>query len=629
MISCKSVAPRSTSQPQLFAGQVQLSAGRAVLGEGRTSARGGFTLLEVLIATAVTLIMMISLAQIFKIIGDSMQQGRSVLQLNNQLRNVVYRLRSDLDHLTVIPAPPMNPSSGQGYLKIFDGSMTDFTTANVISQAASRFGDVDDILMATVRAGDVWFTGKVPRYIVEQRAPQRDAPGDFELISIASQHAEVAVFLQPLVTNLNNPNRDPTLFLNSPQGATAFEDIDSDGFPDGFRLHYRTLLIRPDLNLTSDAVISDLSAVAPAGTLPAGVMDSSISPSGNNENWTITQPWPGLPSPLPSPLCDMAVAHQQCDLSMRRVFNTGGNGFDFVAANSLQDLVDPANRFAHVQVPLPGSVSTTMPVLALGRSLAITSDPDGNLGTGNFQVGSGFMHPAFVLLGSRAGEDLLANDVLAFDIKLFDPNVALVSSVSGDLALSPNDPGYYSVVNTGAVLSQGGYVDLAWAKKMSDHFGVSPNDNRLSSLSGFSTGTTFTSALIKSGNVYGVGTTPHLLQPSYDTYTSRYEGDGVLQAQLDGRTGVCRINGSVDLYGASGNDIPNLSPVDAWRTAADMGTDGIDNVNSFAGVDDSSELETSPPFPMALRGLKISVRLEDPATRQVKQMSAAKEFISQ
>lgn len=632
MISCKSVAPSSTSQSQPSAGQLQPTASAAMARGRRGTVRGGFTLLEVLIATAVTLIMMISLAQIFKIIGDSMQQGRSVLQLNNQLRNVVYRLRSDLDHLTVIPAPPVDPSTGQGYLQIFDGSITDYTAGMTFLEPvsnrfgpASRFGDVDDILMGTVRAGDVWFTGKVPRYIVEKRAPVRDVPADFEMVSIASQHAEVAVFLQPLVTSLNNPNRDPAVFLNAPEGAIAFEDNDPfANFPDGFRLHYRTLLIRPDLNLTTDTTISDLSSTALAGTLPGGVMDSSISLSGNNENWTITQQWPGLPSPL----CDMALAHQQCDLSMRRVFNTGGGGFDFMAANSLQDLVDPANRFAHAQVPLPNSVSTTMPVLALGRSLSITSDPSGTLGTSNFQVGSGFLHPAFVLMGNRAGEDLLASDILAFDIKLFDPQVSLVSSASGDLVLSPNDPGYASIVNGGTAVAQGEYVDLAWAKKMFDHFGVSPNDNRLSSLSGFSTGTTFTEALRKSGNIYGVGTTPYLLQPTYDTYTTRYEGDGVLQAQLDGRTGVCRINGAVDLYGASGNDSSNLSPVDAWRTAADMGTDGIDNASSLAGVDDPSEMETSPPFPMPLRGLKISVRMEDPSTRQVKQMSASKEFVS-
>lgn len=650
MILCKSVAPSSSSQAQQTAGHEQRTASceqpsvsQTEVKRRRGAARGGFTLLEVLIATAVTLIMMISLAQIFKIIGDSMQQGRSVLQLNNQLRNVVYRLRSDLDHLTVIPVPPIDPSTGQGYLQIFDGSITDFTAgtkvlepvSNSVGQA-NRFGDVDDILMGTVRAGDVWFTGKVPRYIVEKRAPDRNVLADFEMLSIASQHAEVAVFLQPLVTSLDNPNRDPAVFLNSPQGAVDFEDNDMfPNFPDGFRLHYRTLLIRPDLNLTTDTTISDLSSTALAGTLPGGVMNGSISLSGNNENWTITQQWPGLATPLPSPLCDMALAHQQCDLSMRRVFNTGGGGFDFVAANSLQDLVDPANRFAHVQVPLPNSVSTTMPVLALGRSLSVTSDPNGTLGTSNFQVGSGFLHPAFVLMGNRAGEDMLASDILAFDIKLFDPDVALISSAGRDLVLSPNDPGYASIVNSGDIVSRGEYVDLAWAKKMKDHFSsvtiISPDTRGiLSSLSGFSTGTAFTNALIKSGNIHGLKAsgTALLLQPTYDTYTTSYEGDGVLQAELDGRTGVCRINGAVALYGASGNDSSNLSTVDAWRTAADMGTDGIDNSNSFAGVDDPSEMETSPPFPMPLRGLKISVRMEDPATRQVKQMSAAKEFVS-
>ncbi len=52
------------------------------------AARRGFTLLEVLIATAVTLLMMLSLAQVFKVIGDSMKQGRAALELNSRLRNV-------------------------------------------------------------------------------------------------------------------------------------------------------------------------------------------------------------------------------------------------------------------------------------------------------------------------------------------------------------------------------------------------------------------------------------------------------------------------------------------------------------------------------------------------------------
>ena len=315
-------------------------------------ARGGFTLLEVLIATAVTLLMMISLAQIFKVIGDSMQEGRSVLQLNNRLRSVVYRLRSDLDNLTVIPAPPADPSTGSGYLEVFDGSTTDFTAATKISTAASRFGDVDDILMATVRAGDVWFTGKVPQFVLLKTAPDPNIPSHFDLKSIASQHAEVAVFLQPLVTNDGNPNnRDPGFFLTSALKEAAYQDTDSFvGFPDSFRLHYRTLLIRPDLNLAS-------------GVLPNGV-DSS------GDDWLRSVPLPGAPTPL----CDMAAAHYQCDLSIRRVYDPSDNNVrDEIAANSLEDLADPANRFAHVQISIPGTVSTTMPVMAL--SLIHISEP--------------------------------------------------------------------------------------------------------------------------------------------------------------------------------------------------------------------------------------------------------------
>ena len=622
-----------------------VSAGSATVMKRRRTRRG-FTLLEVLIATAVTLLMMISLAQIFKVIGDSMQQGRSVLELNNRLRSVVYRLRSDLDNLTAIPNPPADPSTGLGYLQVIDGSTTDFTAATKLSTAASRFGDVDDILMATVRAGDVWFTGKVPRYLTFN-PPRPSVPTqqtDFELVSIASQHAEIAVFLQPLVTNELNPNRDPGFFLTSAAKERSFEDTDPfTGFPDSFRLYYRTLLIRPDLNL--NGVLA--SAVDNAGVhwLHAVPLEDAQARIGSI---------PGLASPIPgtpSPMCDMAIPHQQCDLSIRRIYNPASGSLDLVAANSLEDLADPANRFAHVQVPIPSTAgSTTMPVLALGAKLAVNvSDP------GTLQVGSGFLHPAFVLLGNRAGEDLLASNILAFDIKLFDPEVPLLAM--GDLVLSPNDPGYEAALGSPAV-GTGEYVDLAWAKKLVDH-SPNPNPNTIFSaatdawgpLSGFSlanfssygVGGAYTDSIFKSGNVLTsrppTVLIPLLLQPSYDTYTTRYEGDGVLQSQLSSLFGVVRINGAVDLYGVGGSDATNL--VSDWRSNPsiifDAGTDGIDNAGnsllgipgSLPGVDDPSELETSPPFPTPLRGLKVSVRMEDPVTRQVKQMSATKEFVSQ
>ncbi len=625
--------------------------------------RQGFTLLEVMIATAVTLLMMLSLARGFKVIGDSIREGRSVLELNNRLRSVVHRLRSDLDNLTAIPSPPADSSSATGYLQIFDGSTTDYTATTLGSMAVSRLGDVDDILMATVRAGDVWFTGKVPAYVLTGDAP---AAGNTNLVSIASQHAEIAVFAQPLVTSTNNPNRDPHHFLNSSdRGAVDFQDTDGfPFFPDSLRLHYRVLPIRPDLNLST-------------GNLPGGLIGVV--------RWTLSS---HQPPGQPSPLCDMASAHFQCDLSMRRVFNPndGLNGTDdYLAANSLDDLVDPANRFAHVQLPLTPTNSTTMPLLALGTRLeipffspdpSISPEPMGTLldspisAATPFRVGSGFLHPAFVLLDERAGEDLLASDVLAFDIKVFDPEVPLLRSLgsdgaygvagtdddqngttddasefgwagSDDLVLSPSDPGYATALASGAIDHYGDYVDLAWAHKLVAHGATIGFGNSVwSPFSGYSLANfntngargAYTDALLKSGSVILSSVPanlfePHVLQPCYDTWNSRYEGDNIVQAALNGRFGVCRVNGMSLYANLAGGDLGSIT--ETWRqTNFDAGSDGIDN-NNTAGVDDASEMETSAPFPFPLRGLKISVRMEDPRTRQVKQMSTAKEFVTQ
>ena len=92
------------------------------------SPRRGFTLLEVLVATTVTLLMMAALAKIFKDIGTSMKQGRATLELNNRLRDVTFRMRRDLQNLTCTPNPPAGDTTGMGYMQYYDGPQTDYTT---------------------------------------------------------------------------------------------------------------------------------------------------------------------------------------------------------------------------------------------------------------------------------------------------------------------------------------------------------------------------------------------------------------------------------------------------------------------------------------------------------------------
>ncbi|QDV27856.1 prepilin-type N-terminal cleavage/methylation domain-containing protein [Aureliella helgolandensis] len=600
--------------------------------------RAGFTLIEVLIATAVTLLMMVALARIFKDIGDSMQQGRSALQLNNSLRSVAYRVRTDLQNLTITPNPPADGSTGMGYMQYFDGPQTDYSTLLLSSATgANRIGDVDDIFMGTARAGDVWYSGKVPLFVVNGDIPQPDdnnsngSPDDLEnLISVGAQHAEIVMFVEPVVAGsgaYDNPARDMSYLVAN---QNFFQDNDADGFPDAYRLHYRTLIIRPDLNLPANGL---LPANPSEGIFTVGPQGSIRLPDGSTAT-------------LPDSICDMYRVHGVCDLSMRRVYNTG-DGLtgvtDYVAANSLEDLMNPINRFAHVQLPMPNGL-TTMPLLALGAPLG-TSPAS--------LVGSSFLHPAYTLLASRAGEDVLGTDLLAFDIKGYDPGaLTLLTAIGGnDITLTPNDPGYPTAMGTGATIAgTGEFVDLAWARKIDMHAaaltslgssitfpGIAASMNAWSPLSGyssanFSSGFPFTDALYKSGQV--VQSSPTNLpvyQPSYDTWTTRYEGDGALQMEVSGSRGVTSVTLPSSIS-------PNSAIGEGWRRLGgnyviDAGTDGIDNNYSASinnrGTDDLTEMETSAPFPIPLRGLKVEIRMEDPATRIVKQMSVVQEFVSQ
>ncbi|MCA9134834.1 MAG: hypothetical protein KDA45_16815, partial [Planctomycetales bacterium] len=220
----------------------------------------------------------------------------------------------------------------------------------------------------------------------------------------------------------------------------------------------------------------------------------------------------------------------------------------------------------------------------------------------------------------------------------YDPGVPLLATSNLDV-LSPNDPGYRDLVGA-APVATGEYVDLGWARKLATHgatqTAMAAGTNIWSPMSGYSQ-TNFasngalaghTDAILKSGSVLYAGSNPLVMQPAYDTWTTRYEGDGILQSYRNGFSGLVRISGATTLYGMGAGDTSSALP--AWRrTNIDAGTDGIDNGMSLAGVDDLSELETSPPYPTPLRGLRISIRMEDPATRLVKQMSVAKEFVTQ
>jgi len=253
------------------------------------------------------------------------------------------------------------------------------------------------------------------------------------------------------------------------------------------------------------------------------------------------------------------------------------------------------------------------------------------------RVGTVDLLPALntvVKAGDRAGEDVIQGNLLAFDMKVYDPNAPIISSSSGGDALSPNDPGF-GWLGTGTVaISAGEFVDMfymryveprvprpppplppplppppppAWAtteptsvypfaQQYRSHFSGPPafydlnNDGRWNFVD------------LNSNGQFDVGEPLEPMRgptvPTYDSWSFHYEQDGIDQDRALG----------------------------GWRVAVDQGTNGVDD-DGLRGVDDPEEREAPPPYTEPLRGVKISIRVYEPGSRVVRQASVIQDFV--
>jgi type II secretory pathway pseudopilin PulG len=152
-----------------------------------------------------------------------------------------------------------------------------------------------------------------------------------------------------------------------------------------------------------------------------------------------------------------------------------------------------------------------------------------------------------VLASPRDGEDIVLTNVLAFDVKVFDPTAQ--NHASGNLGLVPGDRGYAGSTNNTGI---GAYVDLG--RGAGSRFGVAMNTK--ANLSG---------------------------SPTYDTWSFDYEYGG-------------RYVNGIDDNG-----------------------DGV--------VDDADERETMPPYPYPMRGVQIKIRVYEPSSKQVREVTIEETFV--
>ena len=405
----------------------------------------GMTLIEVLIATAMTMLIMLALAQGFKTTSQSISSGRARLTGSDQLRSISTLLRSDLQGLTVsTQVHPQSVKSPTGYFMAYDGPLTDSTAMlfNYVPTgveiedklSASRWSDIDDLVMFTAKAADgQWFYGRVPLALMKIHSGATSVTFQDWLtdVTIASEYAEIVWFMRPLneVGMLNNPDPQNSggNYSYSPS-STPVNDVipvvdlngdnipDPDGMPDRVALCRRVLLIRPDL----DIALTKVSGLANDPQLTAAPMqvDSNQADSFRYQ---------------------MRFAYQRTDLSVRKQWDAS-NGRFVLKTNSLGDLQRPENRFAHFCLPAGGS-SASLPILALTNE----ANSNGNYRTMTDLAMSGvnptndrgFLPAAFcrtnlVATGNSTyqpqftQEEIVASNIVGFDIRGYDSSALQV-----------------------------------------------------------------------------------------------------------------------------------------------------------------------------------------------------------
>jgi type II secretory pathway pseudopilin PulG len=486
--------------------------------------RPGYTLIELLITITLTMMMMYAVTTLFAKVSQGVANARSTLEMTEALRGAAARVRMDLEGATAVTSAPERPDAARGYLEIIEGPIG--PGISVVPDASGVFaaansdipppnpdttvGDPDDVLMLTTRSRTQPFVGRCA-----------SAPGGV----LQSDVAEVAYFVR------------------------------------GRTLYRRVLLVAP-------------SALP---TLPTAPPPPAAGFYANNDVSVRMELVNNVPS---------AVANTLADLTRRecRFAHPIDATYTFQPGNVTIPFPCDARRW--FQLGLPTLQESSHPNWIAGGMVPVTTAPSGpsevrvpsfpwridywknphpwdetDSETGRLLQFPPPPPPAQL----RGSEDVLLNNVVSFDVKVWDPLAPIIADANGRI-LIPGDPGYATNFASATLAARGAYVDLDYREV------VGPP------VSAFSDHGDLRSGLASNGTGW-----------VYDTWSTSYAGS----------------------RGTNGLDDP------------DMVTGLPDGV-----VDDPGEWELPPPYAAKLRGIQIKIRVFEPGSRQVRELTLVQEFVA-
>ena len=153
----------------------------------RFLSRPAYTLIELLIAMTLSLLLLLAIAELFRRVGGSMNDTRSVMSASAHLNEAALLLRQDLagipnslatkpkriaDHMHNSNFPM--PHDSDGYLEIIEGPNTVLFHPYVDEndQLDMTVGDVDDIIAFTATSNGIPFRGLIRGEVVERKTAE-------------------------------------------------------------------------------------------------------------------------------------------------------------------------------------------------------------------------------------------------------------------------------------------------------------------------------------------------------------------------------------------------------------------------------------------------------------------------
>ena len=563
------------------------------------------TLIEMLVGMAITLVMMAAVVNLFANISQSVTNRRAGMEMNGQLRQVRARLYKDLLGATCPAETWQEPGDGNGYLEIIEGRWTDNQPSrlvigglidtndglqhatslvprdtngglvqwddangngivdageNVFGQS-NGLGDYDDILALTVQSEEEPFVGRGPGGVVIEsnyaeiiwysiENPADGSLGEPGMRTVYRRVLLIAPWLNPIPFTVYRPNS----FFQDNDISAHYDDNSNQWVPNtlsDLTKRENRFLRSTDATTFPHPLVSEGSGLGNNTTVNVGIV------RGANDRLNA--------SPI-----DATV-----------IGNTGPSP-DEVIANYVVTAGGEYDAIPELSITSGTTNPSPRPVLAnTGR----TRDIGGGVLVEIWEIAHVSNGPAPLAL-ERQGEDIMLNDVLAFDLRVFDPGAPLVDNTG--VVTEPSDAGWYSPTATNLILGYGAYVDLGWWTSYPDP-AIATNVETVFSQVPRQAGWTLKNSVPFEG-----------YPAVYDTWSAHYESDGIDQDNKDT------------------DDDPD--------TGADESTNGLDD-DGENGVDDAGERETSPPYDVRLRGMQVKIRIYERDSRQIREATVTKNFV--